>query len=118
MKKNFKVVQLNGIAELILAITIVLIILGTVICLPVYGIKFLWNSFLNGYFDVPTIRLSQASLLWFAIVAIIYGQIRKKIRFKFVNVSNMSDAQLNTMDYEQFMKEIKEEQKENEKINH
>ena len=118
MKKNFKVVQLNGITELILAIAFVVIVLGVVICLPVYGIKFLWNSFLNGYFDVPTVRLSQASLLWFAIVAVVYGQIRKKIRFKFVNVSNLTDSQINTMDYEQFMKEIKEEQKKNEKINH
>ena len=118
MKKNFKVVQLNGIAELILAITVVVIVLGTVLCLPVYIIKFLWNSVLNGYFDVPAVRLSQASLLWFAIVAVIYGQIRKKIKFKFVNVSNMTDAQMNTMDYEQFIKEVKEEQKENEKINH
>jgi len=118
MKKNFKVVQLNGITGLILAITLVVLVLSAILSLPIYGIKFLWNEFLNGYFDVQTIRLSQASLLWFAIVAVIYGQMRKKIRFKFVNVSNFSDTQMNTMDYDQFVKEIKEEQKENEKINH
>ncbi|MCQ2957643.1 MAG: hypothetical protein MJ180_01940 [Candidatus Gastranaerophilales bacterium] len=118
MKKNFRVIKLDGLTGLFLAITAVVIVVASVVSLPVYGIKFLWNHFLNGYFDVQTIRLSQASLLWFAIIAMIYGYFKSKIHFKFVNVSNFSDAQMNNMDYEKFIEKIKEEQKENEKINH
>ena len=63
MKKGFKVIQLNGISGIILALLAVCAILGSIIILPVYGIKFLWNTYISEGLLVQTIRLSQASLL-------------------------------------------------------
>jgi len=117
-KKDFKVIQLNGPMGIILAVTIVFAVLCSIIIMPVYGIKFLWNTFISETFEIQTIRLAQASLLWFAIIAVAYGYIRSKISFKFVNATNLPEDSLNKVDYEKFLDKIKEEQENNEKIKH
>lgn len=118
MKKNFKVIQLNGLAGLIIILLVVIAAVGSVVVLPVYGIKYFWNEFINTYFNLPTIRLAQASLLWFAALSVCYGYLKKRICFKFVNMADMPDNSIRPMDYDKFMEKIKEEQENNEKINH
>ena len=120
MKKGFKVIQLNGISGIILALLAVCAILGSIIILPVYGIKFLWNTYISEGLLVQTIRLSQASLLWGAVLAVIYGYLKSKIQFKLVNATTFpKDRLFNKVDYEKFVEQIKKEQeKEDEKINH
>lgn len=117
MKKNFKVIQLNGIAGFIIILLAIVTISGSLFILPIYGVKFLWNEFANGYFNLPTIRLAQASLLWFAVLATAYGYIKKRVCFKFVNMGDFPENNINQMDYDKFMEKIKEEQQNDEKIN-
>ena len=117
MKKGFKAVQINGIAGLILALVTVGIILGSIAIMPIYGVKLLWNSFLSENFGIQPIRLSQASLLWFAILALAVGYIKSKIQFKFVNTIDLQNNGFTSVDYEKFIEKIKKEQEENEKIN-
>ena len=117
MKKNFKVIQLNGIAGFLIIILAIITAVGSLFILPIYGIKFLWNEFINGYFDLPSIRLAQASLLWFAALATIYGYLKKRVCFKFVNMGEFPENNVNKMDYDKFMEKIKEEQQNDKKIN-
>ncbi len=117
MKKNFKVIQLNGMSGIILAIIAVVVVVGSFVAFPVYGIKFLWNTTISDYFGIRTIRLSQASLLWFAALSVLYGYLKSRIHFKFVNAGQITENKLNSVDYEKFLEKIKEEE-ENEKINH
>lgn len=118
MNKKFKVIQINGVAGLIIAISAVLLILGSIIVMPVYGIKFIWNNYISTSFMIQTIKLSQASLLWFAFIAAGYGYLRSKICFKLVNTADFPDNTLSKADYEKFAEKIKKEQEENEKIHH
>ena len=117
MKKNFKVIQLNGLAGLAIILLVVLAAVGSVVVLPIYGTKFLWNEFISEPFAIQEIRLSQAALLWFAVLAVFYGYLKKRICFKFVNGDDMP-SNINSIDYEKFMEKIKEEQQKDEKINH
>jgi len=121
MKKNFKVIQLNGASGIILFLLIVGAILGSILILPVYGVKFIWNYFMNGYFDIQTIRLSQASLLWCAILAIIYGYLKNKIQFRFVNSANIVDNHFRNINYDDIVRKLEKEENEeknDEKVNH
>ena len=117
--KNFRVIQLNGPVGLLLAITLVVAVLGSLLIMPIYGIKFLWNTYISESFMIQTIRLSQAALLWGAVLAVVYGYLKSKIQFKFVNASAFpKDRLINKVDYEKFVEQIKKEQEENdEKIN-
>ena len=116
-KKNYKVIKLNGLSGLLLALFLVGVVLSSLFIMPIYGVKFLWNSFISESFDIATIRLSQASLLWFAVLAVAYGYIRSKVCFKFVNAIDLPENKFNRVDYETFLEKIKKEQEDNEKIN-
>ena len=118
MNKKFRVIRLNGPFGLLMALLIVGAIIGCITILPIYGVKFLWNTYISNSFSIPEIRLSQATLLWFAVISTIIGYLRNKICFKFVNVDNFQDHMMSRTDYEKFIEKIKEEHEENEKIHH
>ena len=118
MNKKFKVIKLNGPLGLLMALVIVGTIIGSITIMPIYGVKFLWNTYISNSFNVPDIRLSQASLLWFAVISAIIGYLRNKVCFKFVNTADFQDHVMSRADYEKFIEKIKEEQEENEKIHH
>jgi len=85
------------------------IVLATIIMLPIYGIKFFWNNMLCNTYDIPQIRLSQASLLWGACLTAIFGYLKSKIRFKFVNVNSMCDT-MSEVERKNFIENIEKEQ--------
>lgn len=118
MNKNFKVIRINGLLGLFIAVITVVLAVGSIAIIPIYGVKFLWNSFVSTNFGIPTIKLSQASLLWFALVAAFVGYLKSKVCLKFVNTDDIQDNMITRTDYEKFMEEIKKEQEENEKIHH
>ena len=118
MNRKYRVIKLNGPFGLLLALLVAGTILGCIAIMPIYGVKFLWNTYVATAFSIPTIRLSQASLLWFAMLAAVAGYLKSKIGFKFVNIDNMEDMTMSRTDYEKFIEKIKEEQEENEKIHH
>ncbi len=117
MNKKFKVIQLNGLSGLMLLLLLVLGVVGSFAVLPVYAVKFLWNEFVNLYLGAPQIRLAQAALLWFAVLSIVYGYLKKRVQFKFVNTADFSDNNIRPVDYEKFIEQIKKEQQNDEKIN-
>lgn len=117
MNKKYKVIKLDGPLGILAALLVVGLIVGSITVMPVYGVKFLWNTYISTSFGLSTIRLSQASLLWFAMLAIVFGYFRSRIGFQFVNMSDMQDHTMSQTDYEKFMEKIKKEQEENEKIN-
>ena len=117
MNKNFKIIKLNGLSGLILFLLLVLGIVGSFAVLPVYAVKFLWNEFVNAFCGAPQIRLAQAALLWFAALAMIYGYLKKKVEFRFVNTTDFSDNNIRPIDYDKFIEQIKKEKQNDEKIN-
>lgn len=117
MNKKHKIIQLNGPVGLLLALVVVLTVVGSIVFVPIYGVKFFWNSFISDMFSISTIKLSQAALLWFAVVAASIGYLKSKICFKFVNTADFPDHAMSKVDYEKFMEEIKKEE-ENEKTHH
>ena len=118
MNRKFRVIRINGPIGLIIALVAIGIIIGSITVAPIYGVKFLWNNFISNSFGIQTIRLSQASLLWFAIVAATVGYLKNKICFKLIDAANFEDTTLSNPDYEKFMEKIKKEQEEHEKIHH
>lgn len=117
-KKNFKVIKLNGLSGLVLILLFICAVVGSLGIFPVYALKFGWNELVTSYFDVPSIRLSQAALLWCAVLATICGYLKKRIQFKFVNQADFPENNLTRLDYEKFVEKIKKEQNNDEKINH
>ena len=116
-KKNFKVIQLNGLSGLLLLLLLLLSVAGSIAILPIYAVKFLWNEIVSTTFDIQTIRLAQAALLWFAVLSVMYGYLKKRVQFRFVNQSNFSESSLKEIDYEKFIEKIKKEQQNDKKIN-
>ena len=119
MNRKYRVIKINGPIGILMALLVVGLIIGSITVMPVYGVKFLWNSYIAETFAViPAIRLSQAALLWFGMLTLAAGYFKSKIGFQFVNMSDMQDHTLSKTDYEKFIEKIKKEQEENEKINH
>lgn len=122
MKKNFKIIQLNGLTGILTALLVVTIVIGSITILPIYGIKSFWNNFLAENFAIQTIRLSQAALLWGAGLAVIYAQIKKRVRLQFMHSAELKDNFPKTINYAKFIEEIKKEElkgeiQDDEKIN-
>ena len=117
MNRKYRVIKLNGPLGILMALLVVGLIIGSIAVMPIYAIKFLWNTYVSTSFAIPTIRLSQASLLWFGMLAVVFGYFRSRIGFQFVNMSDMPDHTMSQTDYEKFIEKIKKEQEENEKIN-
>ena len=118
MNRKYKVIKLDGPLGILTALLVVGLIVGSITIMPIYGVKFLWNTYVSTSFGISAIRLSQAALLWFAMLAVVFGYFKNRIGFQFVNMSDMQDHTMSKVDYEKFMEKIKEEQEENEKINH
>ncbi len=115
--RKYKVIQLNGLSGFVLALVLIFTVVASVVVMPVYGVKFLWNEILSASFGISTIRLAQAALLWFAALAVAYGYLKSRIQFKFINQADLPDSTLRQIDYEKFMEQIKKEQQNDEKIN-
>ena len=118
MNRKYRVIKLDGPLGILTALLVAGLIIGSITIMPIYGVKFLWNTYVSANFDISAIRLSQASLLWFAMLAIVVGYFKSKIGFQFVNMADMQDHTMSQTDYEKFIEKIKKEQEENEKINH
>ncbi len=116
-KRKFKVIKLNGFSGLVLLLIVVLTVLLSITVLPVYGVKFLWNELVAPLANISSIRLAQAALLWFAVLAVVYGYLKSRIQFKFINQAELHDSAMRQIDYEQLMENIKKEQNNDEKIN-
>ena len=118
MKRKYKIIRLNGPTGILFAVCLLIIISAIIAILPIYTLKFLWNNFISTTFAIKTIRLSQAALLWGAIAATIFGYLKTRVNFKYVNMADFHNSNISNTDYKKFIEQIKKEQEENEKIHH
>ncbi len=105
-RKGFKIIQINGISGLIMAVSVVLIIIGIIFIAPTYGIKFLWNTQIHTRTTLPSISFLQATLLWIAGALIFSLFFKNRIHLKFKDVTGLSQEE-----YQKLIEEI--ENKEN-----
>ena len=108
-KKGFRVIQINGMSGLIMAILVVFTIIGIVFVAPTYGIKFLWNTQIHTRAALPSISFIQATLLWIAGALILSMFFKNRIRLKFKDVTNLSQEE-----YQKLIEEIEKKEYEDE----
>ena len=75
MKRNLKVIQINGLRGLITACMIGMCLVAGFVCFPGWVAMHAWN-FIAAKFMAPTLGLFQGILLW-GIIAVSYFMIRK-----------------------------------------
>ena len=103
MKKNTKIIQINGFRGLILAMFTVICLAAGFIAFPGYVAKCIWNYF-SDFGALPAINLFQGVMLW-AIVAISYFIINDKKKKTFIALK--SPKELNEEELRQVMDVIK-----------
>jgi sensor histidine kinase YesM len=108
-KQGFKIVQINGISGLIMAIAVVLMIIGIIFVAPTYAIKFLWNTQIHTRTMLPSISFIQATLLWVAGALVASVFFKNKIHLKFKDVTNLSQEE-----YQKLIEEIESKEKNDE----
>ncbi len=103
MKRNTKIIQINGFRGLLLAIFTVICLAAGFIAFPGYVAKSIWNYF-SGFGYMPVINLFQGVMLW-AIVVISYFIINDKKKKTFIALK--SPKELNEEELRQVMNVIK-----------
>ena len=103
MKRNTKIIQINGFRGLILALFTVTCLAAGFIVFPGFVAKNIWNYF-SGYGYMPVINLFQGILLW-AMIAISYFIITDRRKQSFIAVK--SPKELNEEELKQVMNAIK-----------
>lgn len=95
MKKNFKVVQINGFRGLFLTLFIVCCLIAGFIAFPAFLTMHVWNyfSFKTGSF--PIINFNQGVLLWAIIAVAVYIFGKKKYIVSFNSQQELTDDEVN-----------------------
>jgi len=75
MKRNLRVIQINGLRGLITACMIGICLVAGFVCFPGMVAMYAWN-FIAAKFMIPTLGLIQGIILW-GIIAVSYFMIRK-----------------------------------------
>ncbi len=103
MKRNTKIIQINGLRGLALALFTVICLAAGFIAFPGYVAKNIWNYF-AGFGYVPVINMFQGVMLW-AIIAISYFIITDKRKQSFIAFK--SPKELSEEELKQVMNAIK-----------
>ena len=103
MKRNTKIIQINGFRGLILALFTVTCLAAGFIVFPGFVAKNIWNYF-SGYGYMPVINLFQGIMLW-AIIAISTFIITDKKKQSFIAFK--SPKELSEEELKQVMNAIK-----------
>jgi len=97
MKKNLRVIQINGIRGLFLAFFIVTCLIAGFVAFPAFVTKFFWNylSLRTGSF--PAINFSEALLLWAIVSFSVYLFNKRKFIVSFNSQQELSEDEVNAM---------------------
>lgn len=82
-KKDFKVITINGFAGLFLFVCLISFTISSLIIMPIWGLKELWNYVIASYFGGPSIGFLNAVLLYLIIVLSCYAILRNFIAISF-----------------------------------
>lgn len=96
MKRNLKVIQINGLRGLITACMIGMCLIAGFVCFPGFVAMHIWN-FVAVKFMAPTLGLVQGIILW-GILAVSYMMIRRhRFVVSFKAPDDLSDEELMQM---------------------
>lgn len=99
--KNLKVVSINGITALAIAIVVVLISVLVIFLCPIVIIREFWNYFVTDLLSLPEIGYLHAFLLWSAGALTIFVLIKNRIKISFQSYKGDADS-----DFEEILHEI------------
>lgn len=97
MKKNFKIIHINGISGLIAVFFIAVCLFCGFVIFPILGLKAAWNHGLSPYSKIPTIGLFQSFLLWAFITLNLVAFFKNKVSIKISNEDVLKDPELKNM---------------------
>ena len=106
MKKNFKVITINGVRGVFAAIFVVLGLIAGFIISPGWVCMQLWNYIFEDYNTIPMMNLYQGIMLWAIIALTLYALNNKRSLIGFGAYQGLSPDQI---------KDIMERAKESEK---
>lgn len=104
MKKNFRVIQINGFRGLCMALAIVTCLIAGFVVFPGLLVMLAWNFVSEKIALVPTLGLLQGTLLW-GIMVVSYMIVKKRS----VMVSFKAPTELNDDELKEVMDRIKME---------
>ncbi len=94
MKKNLKVIQINGFRGILLGLFIVSCLIAGFIAFPALLTMNGWNYLANTTGSFPSINFTQGVLLWGIIVLSIYIFNKRKFIISFNTKHELSDEEL------------------------
>lgn len=104
MKKNFRVIQINGFRGICLALAIVTCLIAGFVVFPGVLAMFAWNFVSVKTAMVPTVGVLQGTLLW-GIIVVSYMIIKKRA----VMISFKAPTELSEQELDEVMERIKME---------
>lgn len=94
MKKNFKVITINGIRGILAVIFIALGLIAGFIISPAWVCMTVWNHYLSSSTIVGTMNIYHGLLLWAIIALTLYALNGKNQLIGFGNYPNLSREQI------------------------
>lgn len=95
MKRNAKIIQINGLRGLLTALFILTCLAAGFIAFPGFVAMSIWNYFASG--TIPQINLLQGILLW-AIIALTYFiATKQKVAVSFATPRELNEEELKTL---------------------
>lgn len=95
MKKNFRVIQINGFRGLCLALSIAVCLIAGFIVFPGLLVMTAWNFISAKTAVLPSLGIIQGTLLW-GIIVVSYMIVKKhNIKVCFKTPTELSDEELN-----------------------
>lgn len=97
MKKNLRIIQINGFRGLLLAIFIISCLAAGFIVFPAFMTMHIWNYLSLKTGSIPAINLLQGILLWAIITLSIYMFNKRKFIVSFKSHQELSDDEVKDM---------------------
>lgn|SRR5574344_1119047 len=83
MNNKFKIIQINGLSGLILALFIVCCIVTGFIVFPAFLCMHAWNFIASYFYQIPRMELLHGTMLWLMIACIYFAQNSHKYKIQF-----------------------------------
>lgn len=94
MKRNVRVIQINGIRGLLLAVFVTTCLIAGFVVFPAFLTMHIWNYLAITSGSFPTINFYQGILLWAIITFSIYIFNKKKFIVSFNSQQELTDDEL------------------------
>lgn len=106
MNKNFKIIQINGFSGILILGFILSGLFCGFIVFPIWAVMQLWNYFIGQMIEGPIINYYQSTLLWLAIILLIYIYFRKN-----VSIQIQKEEKANTDNIKEILPNINKDEK-------